>query len=268
MLYYGYRYYDPVTGRWPSRDPIEESGGMNLYGFVGNNGVNDADVVGKNSLSKEVTNALLNAALEAYLFLAKCPDGWQEHSRPSLASYGIKGPYSYGDWTKLYEYSGTGAIVKTRSGVGFYWEEYMPPEGRQTSDCSGSLSLTKSRSFTREEGITLGAEFGLTQGIGVSVASTTATTEETAVGSSRDYQEDGYMWMGVPVVLKARTWEQTVYDEGSAVKSPLNYHSHNSSSRDYFVALDWLVCKRKCDEECSTEYEQESPSSYDPNGHK
>ncbi|MFC7339621.1 RHS repeat-associated core domain-containing protein [Haloferula chungangensis] len=38
--YYGYRYYDPVTGRWPSRDPIGERGGLNLYGFVGNDGVN------------------------------------------------------------------------------------------------------------------------------------------------------------------------------------------------------------------------------------
>jgi RHS repeat-associated protein len=27
FYYYGYRYYDPVTGRWPSRDPIEEEGG-------------------------------------------------------------------------------------------------------------------------------------------------------------------------------------------------------------------------------------------------
>ena len=35
LYYYGYRYYDPLTGRWPSRDPIEEEGGVNLYGFVG-----------------------------------------------------------------------------------------------------------------------------------------------------------------------------------------------------------------------------------------
>jgi len=46
VAYYGYRYYDPVTGRWPSRDPIEEAGGINLYGFVGNDGVNTADVLG------------------------------------------------------------------------------------------------------------------------------------------------------------------------------------------------------------------------------
>jgi RHS repeat-associated protein len=43
---YLYRYYDPLTGRWPSRDPIEESGGMNLYGFVGNDGLNFHDLLG------------------------------------------------------------------------------------------------------------------------------------------------------------------------------------------------------------------------------
>jgi hypothetical protein len=38
--YYGYRQLNPLTGRWISRDPIEEEGGVNLYGFVGNDGVN------------------------------------------------------------------------------------------------------------------------------------------------------------------------------------------------------------------------------------
>jgi RHS repeat-associated protein len=32
----GLRYYSPELGRWPSRDPIHESGGLNLYGFVDN----------------------------------------------------------------------------------------------------------------------------------------------------------------------------------------------------------------------------------------
>ncbi|MCC5788859.1 MAG: RHS repeat-associated core domain-containing protein [Opitutales bacterium] len=44
--YYGFRYYDPLTGRWPSRDPIEEEGGLNLYGMVGNDGVNAWDLLG------------------------------------------------------------------------------------------------------------------------------------------------------------------------------------------------------------------------------
>jgi RHS repeat-associated protein len=46
LLYYGYRYLDPVTGRWPSRDPIGETGGVNLYGFVENDGVNRRDYLG------------------------------------------------------------------------------------------------------------------------------------------------------------------------------------------------------------------------------
>ena len=43
---YGYRYYDPETGRWPSRDPIGERGGVNLYGFVFNNPVFWYDILG------------------------------------------------------------------------------------------------------------------------------------------------------------------------------------------------------------------------------
>lgn len=45
-LYYGYRWYDGRLGRWPNRDPIGERGGINLYGFVGNNGVGEVDVLG------------------------------------------------------------------------------------------------------------------------------------------------------------------------------------------------------------------------------
>ncbi|WFB36357.1 RHS repeat-associated core domain-containing protein [Kiritimatiellota bacterium B12222] len=46
VRFYGFRYYDPETGRWPNRDPIEEQGGLNLYGFVGNDGVNSWDYLG------------------------------------------------------------------------------------------------------------------------------------------------------------------------------------------------------------------------------
>jgi RHS repeat-associated protein len=42
----GQRYYDPGKGRFVGRDPIEEQVGLNLYGFVGNNGVNRWDVLG------------------------------------------------------------------------------------------------------------------------------------------------------------------------------------------------------------------------------
>ena len=41
-----YRAYDPALGRWPSRDPIGEEGGLNLYGFVGNDAANGLDILG------------------------------------------------------------------------------------------------------------------------------------------------------------------------------------------------------------------------------
>ena len=46
LLYYVLRYYDPVNGRWPSRDPIEERGGLNLYGFVKNDSIDLIDYLG------------------------------------------------------------------------------------------------------------------------------------------------------------------------------------------------------------------------------
>ena len=46
VYYYGHRYYNPAMGRWLSRDPIAEDGGLNLYGFCGNDPVNRYDVLG------------------------------------------------------------------------------------------------------------------------------------------------------------------------------------------------------------------------------
>jgi RHS repeat-associated protein len=64
---YGYRYYDPTTGRWPSRDPLGDEAFFqkytelsslelfstldnvrksNLYSFVDNNGINGLDKYG------------------------------------------------------------------------------------------------------------------------------------------------------------------------------------------------------------------------------
>jgi RHS repeat-associated protein len=46
LYYYGYRYYSPLLGRWINRDPIEEKGGLNLYGFINNNPISNFDVYG------------------------------------------------------------------------------------------------------------------------------------------------------------------------------------------------------------------------------
>jgi len=41
-----FRAYDPNLGRWISRDLIGEFGGLNNYGYVGNNVINDVDLLG------------------------------------------------------------------------------------------------------------------------------------------------------------------------------------------------------------------------------
>jgi len=62
LLYYGYRYYNAIMGRWTSRDPINDSGfklqrserkrkyhlneEKNLYGFVGNDPIKAFDAFG------------------------------------------------------------------------------------------------------------------------------------------------------------------------------------------------------------------------------
>ena len=45
-----YRAYNADLGRWISRDPIEELGGLNLYGYVGNDTINYIDPDGKNPI--------------------------------------------------------------------------------------------------------------------------------------------------------------------------------------------------------------------------
>jgi RHS repeat-associated protein len=46
LVYYGYRHYDPLHGRWLSPDPLAEAAGPNLYAFLDNDPLNDIDTLG------------------------------------------------------------------------------------------------------------------------------------------------------------------------------------------------------------------------------
>jgi RHS repeat-associated protein len=43
LYYYGYRFYDPLTQKWPNRDPIGEKADLNLYRFNYNAPINYVD---------------------------------------------------------------------------------------------------------------------------------------------------------------------------------------------------------------------------------
>jgi RHS repeat-associated protein len=46
LVYYGYRYYSPSSGRWVSRDLLEEQAGDNINTFVDNSPTDDIDPLG------------------------------------------------------------------------------------------------------------------------------------------------------------------------------------------------------------------------------
>jgi RHS repeat-associated protein len=75
------RYYDPVTGRWYSRDPLGfRASGANLYGYVRNSGVSQLDPSGLKCLcGPEIGTALRNVVRATQLYFHK--QGWFTKNR-------------------------------------------------------------------------------------------------------------------------------------------------------------------------------------------
>ena len=56
LYYFRARWYDPVTGRWLSNDPIDVLGGLNQYAFCGDNPINARDPLGLDGINFTTTN--------------------------------------------------------------------------------------------------------------------------------------------------------------------------------------------------------------------
>lgn len=63
LVYYLYRFYSPELGRWINRDPIEEYGGVLLYGYCSNDSNNRIDKYGENFIYT-ILEPLARAALQ------------------------------------------------------------------------------------------------------------------------------------------------------------------------------------------------------------
>ncbi len=46
LVYYNYRHYEPVSGRWLCSDPIGNTDGLNLYGYIDNQSIYSYDALG------------------------------------------------------------------------------------------------------------------------------------------------------------------------------------------------------------------------------
>jgi RHS repeat-associated protein len=68
---YGYRFYSPGLGKWINRDPIQEAGGLNLYGAFANSPVNFGDEYGELVTPETIwdgANVVVGAASFGYNF--------------------------------------------------------------------------------------------------------------------------------------------------------------------------------------------------------
>jgi RHS repeat-associated protein len=85
LYYFRARWYDPVTGRWLSPDPIGISGGLNQFVFCANNPVNAVDPDGlatywqNRTLGGNTLKSNYNILSHSYLFTTN-PDGTLNHT--------------------------------------------------------------------------------------------------------------------------------------------------------------------------------------------
>ena len=109
LVYYGYRFYDPETGRWPSRDPIAERDGVNVYGMVGNDAVNRVDLLGLSDRS-DIAKGRLRYS---------CNCGWIDYGHANMmgSGDGLAGKL----WSDIQSASGT----RSETGLGFWVRVYM-----------------------------------------------------------------------------------------------------------------------------------------------
>ncbi len=147
LLYYGFRYYSPALGKWLSSDPIEESGGMNVFGFLGNDPVNAVDVLGLGWISKaraacklKKASAILKELVERRKQLERGIVSLNKHiaeHRQKAIDF-ARDPYNYGDRKilRIPEEHHKGFIERTLRG----WQIEIDAANKNLKDIRNEMS--------------------------------------------------------------------------------------------------------------------------------
>ena len=106
LVYYNFRHYSPSLGRFLSRDPIAEQGGLNLYAFVKNNPNVSTDFLGQGDFTIPIDAYLLNVSfsvsygITSSFFLVQSADGCPNKEPGEMSPYIEVGLFDYGVFVK------------------------------------------------------------------------------------------------------------------------------------------------------------------------
>ena len=115
LIYYNYRHYNPLDGRWINRDPIEERGGLNLYGMLNNYSVGKWDLLGLASMGG---NPMLGGG--SYLIYddgstsLDIPDTTDDGTLSKTFNLAVKNTKAFHKWSPFEEVAGIRLYKKSK----------------------------------------------------------------------------------------------------------------------------------------------------------
>lgn len=137
-IYYNYRHYEPITGRWLCRDPIEDSAAMVVaYVYANNSPAVEFDLLGGISLG-DFVERFVNASLGVDFSIPLLgPTGWPMPMIPGAPRAQINVVVS-GEKRRCCDKSGRGIYYKGSIGVEAYlvwgYGERRPFKGRDRNN--------------------------------------------------------------------------------------------------------------------------------------
>ena len=152
LVYYNYRHYSPADGRWLSRDPIEEQGGLNLYTCLINNAMRGSDFLGRISLCDALDDPLSAAQKELQKFIEKLPAIAEKESRRGIDRFLINLAEKHGnsgvDYSNFTLFPSEYVFTPVENGFSFSVTGYATTSSGSISVFSNQYSLKGSVTYT------------------------------------------------------------------------------------------------------------------------